>query len=114
MTDKKLASINDFLTDDTEYVEVTVFKKLVRLRTLTSGDLIEFREANQDKESQKASGLRLIIKSVVDADGKQLFGEEHIATLRKRPEREILTLLREITKLNQMGKDADGDTAKND
>ena len=66
--------------NDTEYSEVKAYGKTLRLGSLNSGDMMEWVEANDasPKRGQDA-GLRLIVQSLVDKDGKRVPKEKFAA-----------------------------------
>ncbi len=109
----KVLTLEDFLQDDAEYEEVLVGKKTIRIRTLTSEDLIQFRELSEAE--RKTGTLRLIQRSIVDADGKRVFddSDEHFKLVKQRPEKHNIALLKAITRLNGMTPEAQ-EQVKND
>lgn len=58
--------------DDTEYAEVEAYGKIVRIGSLNSIDMIEWADAKAGDEGKMEAGLRLIVKSLVDADGNRV------------------------------------------
>lgn len=96
-------SIEDFLEDDTEYAEIPGLKdgQVVRIKSLTAGDIIEWSEASEG-EAKRTAGLRLIIRSVVDAEGKLLMDDTYISTLRKKSHKITERIVREILRHNGM------------
>ena len=106
----EIFSMNDILAaEDTEYREVKVWGGIVRVGSLTAGELLEFVEANAQPDSRKTSGLRLIIKSIVDENGNRLGKEEHLEGLKSRNSQQIEKLTHEILNLNGLGKKAEGE-----
>lgn len=104
MANEKILSMDDILAaEDVEYANVEGFKpgEVFRIQSLTAGDLIEWSEANEG-EAKRTAGLRLIVKSLVDKDGKRIAGDEHIATFRKKSHKVTERIVREILKLNGM------------
>lgn len=107
-----------FSTDTTEYanVEVPALARngrpgIVRIRSLSAGEMIEFMEANEDPKKKKVAGIRLIIKSVVDGQGRNTGREEHEALWKRQSTAVTSVIIDEIMKLNKMGKYSE--TAKN-
>ena len=111
--EKTVLSINDILAaEDTDYKEVEVWGGLVRVGSLTAGDLLEFVEANEGP-AKRTAGLRLIIKSIVDIDGNRIGKDTDLQGLKTRNSKQIEKLTHEILKLNGLGKKAQ-EEAKND
>jgi hypothetical protein len=114
VTEFKILSIDDIEASvDVEYALVDGFKpgEKFRIQSLTAGDLIEWSEANEG-EAKRTAGLRLIVKSLVDTDGKRIAGDKHIELFRKKSHKVTERIVKDILKLNDMKVKA-GD-AKND
>ena len=112
---EKILSIDEFLNeDDIEYATVPGFKpgEAVRIASLTAGDLIEWTEANEG-EAKRTAGLRLIVKSLVDENGKHIANDTHIAKLRAKSHKVTERLVKAILQHNGMKVKQDAD-AKND
>ena len=64
--------------NDTEYSEVKAYGKTIRLGSLNSGDMMDWVQSNEDEDTMGApkrsqdAGLRLIVRSLVDKDGKRV------------------------------------------
>ena len=111
----KILSVDDILSaDDTEYKLVPGFKdgESFRIKSITAGDMIEFVESNEG-EAKRTAGLRLIVKSLVDGDGKRIMDDTHIALLRKKSQKVTNRLVDEILKLNGLDVKKDA-AAKNE
>lgn len=107
-------SMQDIMAaDDVEYAYVEGFKpgQVFRIQSLTAGDLIEWSEANEG-EAKRTAGLRLIVKSLVDEEGRSIAGPEHIAVFRKKSHKITERIVKDILKLN--GMNVKGDAVKND
>lgn len=100
-------------TDDVEYALVEGFKpgQMFRIQSLTAGALIEWSEAN-DGPAKRTAGLRLIVQSLVDGEGRSIAGPEHIDVFRKKSHKVTERIVKDILKLN--GMTVKGDAAKND
>jgi len=96
---------------DIEYATVKAWGKTARLQSLTAGEMIEFREANEG-EAKRTAGLRLIINSLVDKAGNRILNNTHIAMLRLKSEKQNNAIIKEILKLN--GLNVDEKATKND
>lgn len=100
----KIVSMADIeADDDIEYDTIPAFKEgeYFRIKSLTAGDMIEWSEANEG-EAKRTAGLRLIIKSLVDEDGKRIANETHLALFRKKSHKRAEQIVRAILKLNGM------------
>lgn len=101
--DEKILSIDEILeNDDVEYAVIPGFKDgtFIRIGSLSAGDLIEWTEANSTPSAQHTSGLRLIIKSLVDANGKRIGDSKHLNALRNKSHKATERIVKEILKLN--------------
>jgi hypothetical protein len=88
-------------TNDIEYKVVDAWGRKLRIQSLTAGDIIDWAEAGEG-EAKKTAGLRLILKSAVDKDGKLLFTERHLPLLRVKNHKETEKVVEEIIKLNNL------------
>lgn len=64
---------DEFLSEpDVRYADVKTKRGLVHLASASSLDVIEWLKENEDPEKSKLSGLRLVSRCMLDADGKRL------------------------------------------
>ncbi len=99
---KKILSIEEMLApQDTSFVEVLAWGGVVRLGSLDAGEVLEFHESNKGP-ARKTAGLRLLIKSLVDASGTRIGKAEHLDAFKKRDGKTIGKLTDAILKLNDM------------
>jgi hypothetical protein len=113
--EQQFLSVEDIIAArDIEYMVVNIpsWGGKVRLASVTADDIIRWGEANEG-EAKRSMGLRLIVKSVVDKDGKHLMDESHIGMLRAKQHKATEELVKAILKLNGMDVKAEAD-AKND
>lgn len=75
--------------------------KNVVIQSLTAGDLIEWSEANEG-EAKRTAGLRLIVKSAVNAEGKEIFSDKDIGMLRTKNHKITENVVKCILRLNGM------------
>ena len=97
--------------DDTEYAEVEAYGTTVRIGSLNSVDMIEWAEAKD--EGRMAAGLRLIVKSLVDAEGNRVPKDKFealLASFKLKNARSNTKVINAALKLNGFG----ADEAKND
>src|SRR5262245_13876768 len=77
-------SMEDMLAEpDVEYATVPGWNGLIRIGSLTAGDMIEWTEANQG-EAKRTAGLRLIVKSIVNSEGRRIGTDKHLPLLRTK------------------------------
>jgi hypothetical protein len=104
MSDQKVLSMDDIMkADDVEYATIEGFKpgEVFRIQSLTAGDLIEWSEANEG-EAKRTAGLRLIVKSLVNEEGKLIANDQHIAVLRRKSHKVTERVVKAILDLNGM------------
>lgn len=113
MADKILSMDDVLAANDIEYATIPGFKdgEVFRIQSLTAGDLIVWSESNEG-EAKRTAGLRLIVQSLVDENGKRIADDTHIAVLRKKSHKVTERIVKSILQLN--GMNVKGDTVKND
>lgn len=73
MADEKVMSFDDLVSDpDVNYDTVKTKRGTVRLGSVCSADILEWMDDNEDKVRGKFSGLRLVVKSIINPDGKRI------------------------------------------
>src|SRR5262245_64753228 len=95
-------SVADIIAaEDVEYAEIPGFKpgQVFRIQSLTAGDMIEWTEANEG-EAKRTAGLRLIVKSLVNSEGKRIGNDKHIPLLRAKSHKVTEQIVKAILKLN--------------
>lgn len=113
--DKIYGSMEEILASgasDVEYATVEGFKpgEKVRIGSVTAGDMIEWSEANEG-EAKRTAGLRLICKSLVNAEGVRYANDDkNISKFRVMRHKETERIVREILKLNGMNVKQDAAT----
>lgn len=116
MSEKKVLSIDEMLsTPDEQFENVEAWGGIVRIGSLTAGEMIEFVEANEGA-AKRTAGLRLIVASIVDKDNKRIGDPKvHVDLFRKKSVKETSKIVDAILKMNGMEKAADvKDKVKND
>lgn len=114
-SEDKVLSMEEFLSEkDEEFATVPGFKAgtVIRLGSLSAGSLIEWSEANES-EAKRTAGLRLIVQSMVDSEGRRIGQDKHISMLRAKSHKTTEAVVKAILKLNGMNVAADT-KAKND
>jgi len=115
MSENKVLSMEEITaSDDVEYAEIPGFKpgQVFRIGSLSAGDLIEWSEANEG-EAKRTAGLRLICKSLVDAEGVRIaLDPKNVVVFRAKSHKVTERIVREILTLNGMNVKADEDVKK--
>jgi hypothetical protein len=114
MSEEKVLSMEEFLSEpDVEYATIPGLKPgtVLRIGSLSAGDLIEWSEANEG-DAKRTAGLRLIVKSMVDKDGVRIGTDKHIVALRNKSHKLTERLVKEILSLNGMTVAADAAAKK--
>ena len=110
---EEVLSIDDMLAaDDVKYAEVSAWGGKVRLGSLDAGSMLDFVEANEGS-AKRTAGIRLLVKSLVDKDGKRIGEDRHVDLFKKKDAGTINRMLEEIMRLNGLD-DKKAATAKND
>ncbi len=106
MKNAEIMSAEDILGQcETEYATIPGLKpgKVMRIKSLTAGDFIEWTEAKDaSAETKRIAGLNLIIKSAVDTNGGLVMNESHLDALKKVQHKFTERILKEILRLNGM------------
>jgi hypothetical protein len=98
----KYLSIEDIdSTIDTRYSEVQAWGGTIRLGSLNAGDMMEFVESNEGP-ARRTAGIRLIVKSIVDKDGRRIGEPKHIEIFKKKDATTIAMLVNKIMELNDL------------
>lgn len=73
MSDKKVLSFTDYLAEpDVRFDNVETSRGEITLGSVSSADIIEWFEENDDTARQRFAGLRLLVKSFVNPDGTRI------------------------------------------
>jgi predicted site-specific integrase-resolvase len=102
--DEHILSMDEILgSQDVEYATIEGWKAgtKIRIGSLSAGDLIEWTEANEG-EAKKTAGLRLIVKSLVDSNGRRIATDRHLSSLRNMNHKQTERIIKDILKLNGM------------
>lgn len=81
---KKVVSLAELRTrkiDNVKYDYVDAYGTTVRIGSVSSADMLEWVEGNQDPAKKKISGLRLLVKSVTDEEGTRYAKEDYDAVV---------------------------------
>lgn len=94
--------------DGIEYKEIQGWGgSTIRIGSLSSADMIQWVEENDDKVKQKDAGLRLIVKSLVDTNGGRVDEGDRdrmLKAIQKKNARENGRIVREILDFNGLTK----------
>jgi hypothetical protein len=102
MSDEKVLSIDEILASDTvEYATIpgAIPGEVMRIQSLSAGAFIDWQEAGEG-EAKRTAGLRLIVQSLVDEDGKRICTDKHIAAFRAMKHKTTENIIRQIIKHN--------------
>lgn len=104
MADKKFLSLDEMLdANDIQFIEVDTpeWGGTVRLGSLTAGEMLTFIETSEGPAKANA-GLRLIVRSLVDAEGNRLGTDKHLEAFKKKDAKVVNRLVKAILTLNGM------------
>lgn len=103
MSEETIQSWDELLAvDDAEYVDVPVGKKIVRLGSLSSAEMLVWIRDQDDDEKAKTGGLVLVAKCIVDSDGKRIGKLEDMIRLREKQPKTVKRLVRAAIDLNEL------------
>lgn len=114
---KIYGSVDEMVGDgatEVEYRVIPGFKSgtFIRIGSVSAGDMIEWSEAGEG-EAKRTAGLRLIVKSLVNADGVRISSDKDIVKFRTMRHKDTERIVKEILDLNGINVKQDKD-AKND
>ncbi len=108
----KLLTLDEILkTDDVDYVTAEAFGGKLRFGSLSASTMMDFAEANKDPRRAKTAGVRIVLQSLVDEDGKRIGTEALIDPMMQKSSRTINHLVQIIMRLNRMHQDGEIDIA---
>lgn len=58
--------------NSTRFITIDAYGGKLKLGTLSTADMIEWVDSNEDKNQQRFAGLRLLVKSIVFKDGSRI------------------------------------------
>lgn len=113
MTDTKVLSVEEMLAaEDVEYAEIKGWNGIIRIGSLSAEEFLEWTEANEG-EAKKTAGIRLVVRSLVDAEGRRIGNDKMIGQFKKKSQAIMERIVKEILKLNGLNTKSEKDT-KND
>lgn len=77
---KNVASLDTLLqptTNNVQFDTVEAYGQTVRIGSCSSFDMLQWVEANADPVRRKRAGLRLLVKSICDAEGVRYPADKH-------------------------------------
>ncbi len=111
--EKKQLSFDELVADaDMQFADIETLRGVVKLGTVSSADILEWFDENEDKEKRTLSGLRLLVKCIVnpdgsrigddakDADDKKLKREVAVQAMARRDSKENGQLVKAVLELN--------------
>ncbi len=100
VTEDKVLSIDEIIAaPDVQYDTVDAWGGKVRIGSIDAGTMLDFVESN-DGPAKRTAGLRLLIKSLVDAEGNRIGTEKHLEAFKKKDSATIDRVVTKILKLN--------------
>lgn len=123
MTDERILTIDETLAaEDVEYAVIPTWKtrdrttgQLVqgytRIGSLSAEDVIEWRDTLEGP-AKKTMGIRLLVNSLVDENGKRIGSPQHYEAFKKKSNAIMERILEQIVKLNGMTVKKDAETKK--
>ena len=101
MSDKVVNQWEELLSaEDTDYVNVDVGNKSVRLGSLNALELVEWIERQSDEEKKKTNGLWLVAKCLVNDTGQRIGKMDEVVKLREKALKTIKALVKAALALN--------------
>lgn len=97
---QRILSVEEMLAaPDVQYDTIPAWGGVVRIGSLTAGEMIEFAEANEGP-AKRTAGIRLIVRSLVDKDGNRIGTDKHIEAFKAKNAVETNKVVEAILKLN--------------
>lgn len=72
----------------------------IRLGSLSAEDIIKWQETRDEPKAKRNSGIRILIKSIVDGKGNRIGKDDDFQWFAKKPYRAVDHLVMEVLKLN--------------
>lgn len=111
---KRMLSVDEMLAaPDVQYREVEAWGGIVRLGSLNAEEMIEFVEQNEDAKAKRVAGVRMIVRSLVNAEGDRIGKQEHVEMFLKKDAATTNKLVEAVMELNGL-KTATAAEAKKD
>lgn len=123
MADERILTIDETLAaDDVEYATIPTWmikdkamgemvQGYTRIGSLSAEDVIEWRDTLEGP-AKKTMGIRLLVNSLVDENGKRIGTSHHYEAFKKKSNAIMERILEQIVKLNGMTVRQDAATKK--
>lgn len=120
---RHIMSVSEMLdASDIEYREIPTWmvkdkatgemvQGYVRIRSLSAEEVVEWRETI-DGPAKRTAAIRLLVDSLVDADGRSIGTAKDYEAFRKKSNAVIERILQEVVKLNGLTAKQEADTKK--
>lgn len=98
-----LADLRKKEVNNVKYDTVEAYGGTVRVGSVSSADMLEWVEGNQDQNKKKISGLRLLAKSITDETGERYSADQYDAVVQDfaaKDAQENGKVLRKVLMLN--------------
>lgn len=103
--DERVLSVEEILAaDDITYDVVEAWGGRVRIGSLDAGTMLEFIKANENPTAKHTAGLRLLIASLVDRDGKRIGDASMMEAFKRKNMSTVNRVVERIMQLNGIGK----------
>lgn len=123
--DQTFLSAEDILAaDDREYATVPVPEwsktnpnAVVRIRSWSAAEAMQFVESNENKATQKSAGVRMVLMSACNEKGELIFNRQQLEALKTRSQKALGRVAEAVMALNDLtikGAEAALESAKND
>jgi hypothetical protein len=87
MSEKKQLSFDEYIAaEDTRYDEVETKTGIMKLGSVSSKDILEWFDENNDPVKKRFAGLRLVVKSIINPDGSRIPEDQREAAVAKLAE----------------------------
>ncbi|MFI5223668.1 MAG: hypothetical protein ACHQX3_05380 [Nitrospirales bacterium] len=104
MSDKLLSMEEIGNATDVEFqvIQMPEWGGAVRIGSITAEDIVEWNESNSDPAAKRLAGIRLVVQSMVDKDGKRIGTPKAVDVLKKRSAASINKLVEKVLVLNKL------------
>lgn len=97
-------------TNNVKYIEVDAYGQRVRLGSVSAKQMLDWVAGNKEDAKARIAGLRLLVESLVDADGNRVPEaeiQEYIDAFLEKDNQENGKVIEQVLRLNGFGKEAD-------
>jgi hypothetical protein len=104
MMSEVINSWDELFTEDdgVEYTNVELGNRVARLASLSGTEMLQWLQDNDDEEKAKTSGIVLVVKCLVDAEGKRIGKLDDMLRLREKQPKMMKKLIKAALELNEL------------